>query len=167
MKEESIILVIRDRDGNTTISTYGEPYLVKNAIKEAVANTEFSPTEEDKLKVFTKFLWDRKIGKDTIVLYPENGGTIEVSFARNPGEYNVTESEVFTTLERFCNSGRSPQEYEKTAKLIVENMHRYVQSRLWIFVRKLIGAYATAGSDERNAASVRQATELNSVLENS
>lgn len=87
----------------------------------------------------------------------------EIAFLKTKAEYKATEEEFFKTAEAFCNSSSS--DYTKAAMLIVQKMHRYVQSEFWKLIKRCIRSFAVALSDERNASAVRQASQLTEFMD--
>jgi len=75
-------------------------------------------------------------------------------------DYNVTEDEMYETLEAYCNSSRDHSEYMRLAERISVNMHRYVQNQLWKLIKHIIRTFAMGRYDERNKVAHDQAEAI-------
>lgn len=87
-----------------------------------------------------------------------------IHFLNIPGEYRVTDDEVVSALDSFCNSGRSGQDYRAVAERISTEMHRHCQNELWKFVKQLIRAFAGGRYDDRNAAAHDEASAIQGYI---
>lgn len=97
--------------------------------------------------------------------YRIGGHEYHYRWTRIPGEYQVSDDELVKALDAFGNSNRSCSDYERVARRISSEMHRYIQNELWKFIRKLIQAFAEGGFDTRNRAARNQARALQSVID--
>lgn len=87
------------------------------------------------------------------------------SFLKTKSEYEVSDEEILNTLEAFCNTGRTGESYRKAAELISNNMHRYVQTQLWRFVKEIIRAFARMNTDLRNKQAANEAATIAEYME--
>ncbi len=79
--------------------------------------------------------------------------------------YHVSDKELVSTLEAYCNTGRGTAAYRQAAETISTGTHRAIQSEIWQLVKEVIRAFATGRYDQRNASAHHQAELLQSVLE--
>lgn len=94
-----------------------------------------------------------------------NGLIYRFQFVTIEAEYSADANEVYSALDGYLNSTRGGTEYKKLSELIVRNMHRYVQSNLWKFIKHLIRAIAEGGYDERNETAHTEAGQVKDFLE--
>lgn len=87
------------------------------------------------------------------------------SFLKTQSEYEVSDEEILNTLEAFCNTGRTGESYRKAAEQISNNMHRYVQTQLWRFVKEIIRAFAQMRTDLRNKNTANEAADIAQYME--
>lgn len=107
-------------------------------------------------------MWSRKEGTFS---YEIGTHGYSVAFLCLAAQYNVSDDEVFSTLDAYCNSNRSHADYKRFAQRIADNMHRYVQGELWKFVKHLVRAFACARYDERNKTAHEQAADVSFYME--
>lgn len=88
------------------------------------------------------------------------------TWCKTPGEYNVTNEELVSVLEAFCNTSRTLSDFEYVATLISQKMHRYCQNELWKFVKAIIRVFANANFDKRNKVAHDQAWDIMEYMEN-
>lgn len=79
--------------------------------------------------------------------------------------YHVSDKEMISTLEAYCNTGRGTAAYRQTAEAISSGTHRAIQGEIWQLVREIVRAFASGRYDQRNAQAHHQAELLQSVLE--
>lgn len=107
-------------------------------------------------------LWEDKEGTFS---YSVGTNTYVFSFLNEPGSGAVSDNEVLSVLDSYVNSDRPYSEYEKTAQLISENMHRYCQNNLWKFIKQIIRAFASGLYDDRNKTAHHQAGDVLEFME--
>lgn len=88
-----------------------------------------------------------------------------VHFLNVPPEYKVSDDELFSTLEAYCNSGRTPSALGAMASRIAEQMHRAMQAELWKFIKALIRAIAGHRFDSRNQTAWREAKGIAAFMD--
>ena len=66
------------------------------------------------------------------------------------GDSRVSDDELITTIEQYCNMNRSQTDYDNVAVRATDKMHRYCQNEMYRLVASLIRAMATCRYDERN-----------------
>ncbi len=162
-KEQTIISITELSCGqfdSQQVHTFDSRKAAKNAIekkldedlalgRKSIPELGISPVEGS-----LRDLWSKTEGN---VSFSIGSHEYRIAFLNVPGEYPVTDTEVFSALDALCNSNRSTQQYQALAEHISRNMHRYVQNELWKFVKQLIRAFACGGSDKRNATAHDQA----------
>lgn len=87
------------------------------------------------------------------------------SFLADCGEYQVSDSEMARTLEAFCNTGRTSQDYARAAEAVTAGTHRAILAELWRFIKALVKAFARSEHDLRNRTAVSQAAETWDFME--
>ena len=67
-----------------------------------------------------------------------------------PGDSRVSDDELISTIEQYCNMNRTQSDYDKVAVRATETMYRYCQNEMYRLIASLIRAMATCRYDERN-----------------
>lgn len=67
-----------------------------------------------------------------------------------PANSNVSDEELISVIEQYCNANRSQAKYDAVAKQATQTMHRYCQNEMYRLVASLIRAMATCIYDDRN-----------------
>lgn len=177
MKENMTILAVTRIEKNTvttTINTYKAPHLAKEFLEAYFElqrvelknkyGFEFGLTNETpagKEPVTLRDIVTKKEGEGDWKLSGGQFTTVyHVCWKTIPGEYNVTDDEVYQCLDAFVNSSRGASDYKAMAQRISESMHRYCQNELWKFVKALIGHFAEGRYDERNKTAHTQAGDI-------
>ena len=168
MQNKLIIVAVRDFEGQTDIQYFPDGDAAKayilNMLKTDARELDAPdvPDWETSLKeFFRKFYATSGAGSiDTGF----SGHEYEISFKIVPAEYRVSDDEFYTSLDSYCNSGRTYTDFRNMAERISGSMHRYCQNELWKFIKKIIAVFASGPYDERNEAAHNQAQEADAVV---
>ena len=132
-------------------------FIVKTlAAKAEAIGTHVRPLSGDIMD-----MWNRKEGSFS---FGVGDHTCHVHFLNVPGEYHITDDEIFSALDAFCNSGRSEKNFRDVAERITAEMHRHCQNELWKFVKHLIRAFSMGRFDERNAVAHDEASAIQGYI---
>lgn len=130
-------------------------------VKTLTAEAEKRGTYVHPLSGDVMDMWKQKEGSFS---YRIGSHIYHIRFLNVPGEYGVSDDEAVATLEAFCNSGRSGQDYRTVAERISAEMHRHCQNELWKFVKQLIRAFAGGRYDDRNATAHDEASAIQGYI---
>ena len=102
-------------------------------------------------------MWDKPEGNFAFSI---GSHEYQIAFLKVSGESRVGDDEMVRALEGFTNSSRTGTDYKRVAESAVLNIHRYCQSQLWRFIKKLIEAIAKGGYDDRNRTAHDEAGDI-------
>lgn len=172
MKKNQIIICITELSSGEfdaqQIFEFEAPYQAWNHINEKLKNDlaigRKSIPELD--IVFSegnyKDMWTKPEGNFAISIGTHD---YKVAFLNVYGESRVGDDEMVRALEGFTNSSRTGTDYKNVAESAVLNIHRYCQSQLWRFIKKLIEAIAKGGYDDRNRTAHDEAGDILEFME--
>lgn len=138
-----------------------EQYLdneVKIASEKIPQITRYIPEDE----IGSRIICDKSSGQTRFFIGPD---TYAVVWQTIPAEYNVSDEEIYGALDAYCNSCRSPKDFQQMAEKISANMHRYCQNELWKLIKAIIRAFAQGRYDDRNKTAHHQAQDIETFME--
>lgn len=137
--------------GSHTINTFGERYEAKAFILNNLEATDECHKEILRKDVSKKLQDSLMYGKKGRYDYTDGDHEYSIAWDFVPASSNVSDEELISVIEQYCNANMSQAEYDAVAKQATQTMHRYCQNEMYRLVASLIRAMATCRYDERNA----------------
>ena len=169
MQNKLIVVSFRDFEGKTQLVVYQDA----NAAKIDILKTlrieaheldaeNYEPEKESAMQEFLKKMFASSGTASVETGWHEH--SYELSFRIIPAEYRVSDDEFYLAMDAYCNSSRSATDFKNMAERIATNMHRYCQSELWKFFKKVVSAFASHSYDERNETAHNEAQNIDMLL---
>lgn len=172
MKKNQIIICITELSCGEfdcqQVSEFEAPYQAWNHIesklkedlelgRKSIPELDIVPTEGTH-----RMMWDKKEGNFAFAIGSHD---YKIAFLNVYGESRVSDEEMVRALEGFTNSSRTGTDYKNVAETATRTIHRYCQSQLWRFIKKLIEAIAKGGFDDRNRTAHDEAGDILEFME--
>ncbi len=136
--------------GSHTINTFDERHEAKTFILNNLEDSDENHKEILRKDVSKKLQDTLMLGKKGQFDYTDGDHEYSITWSFVPADSHVTNEELISTIEQYCNMNRSQAEYDKVATETTSTMHRYCQNEMYRLVASLIRAMATCRYDERN-----------------